>query len=127
VLAREQNRGTLAAPKADNFIAELKGAADRGRCGERGAGVQRRASPGARSDAIIADTTGGNPNVFYEIGYAHALHKTTILIGRKGQPLPFDIQSMNLILYDDVVELRERLENRIKGTVLMEGTAPSVA
>jgi len=78
------------------------------------------------TDAIIADTTGRNPNVFYEIGYAHALNKPTILISRRGPPLPFDVQSMNIIMYENIVELRERLENRIKGTVLMKGCAPSV-
>jgi nucleoside 2-deoxyribosyltransferase len=34
----------------------------------------------AKADIIIADMTGKNPNVFYEVGYAHALGKNTILL-----------------------------------------------
>lgn len=70
------------------------------------------------ADAIIADATRRNPNVFYEIGYAHALGKSTILIARKSEILPFDIQSMNIIFYESIVTLRQRLEHRIKGTIL---------
>jgi hypothetical protein len=69
-------------------------------------------------DAVIADTTGRNPNVFYEVGYAHALGKPTILIARKGEMLPFDVQSINFIIYESLVDLRQRLESRIKGTGL---------
>lgn len=32
------------------------------------------------SDLVIADVSRQNPNVYYEVGYAHALRKTTILI-----------------------------------------------
>jgi nucleoside 2-deoxyribosyltransferase len=67
----------------------------------------------AAADAIIGDTTGSNPNVFYEIGYAHALRSTTILIARKGSNLPFDLQGINHIMYETIVELRERLKKRL--------------
>ena len=65
------------------------------------------------ADAIIGDTTGANPNVFYEIGYAHALKCPTILIARKGSDLPFDLQGKNHIMYETIVELRERLKKRL--------------
>jgi Restriction endonuclease len=45
------------------------------------------------ADAVVADTTHCDPNVFYEIGYAHALGRPTILITRAGEILPFDLQS----------------------------------
>ncbi len=32
------------------------------------------------SEIIIAEITPSNPNVFYELGYAHALRKSTILL-----------------------------------------------
>jgi nucleoside 2-deoxyribosyltransferase len=69
------------------------------------------------SDAIVADTTGKNPNVLYELGFAHGLPKPTILLSRKDESIPFDLQSMNHIFYSSIVELRERLEKRLKETL----------
>lgn len=34
----------------------------------------------AKADLIVADMTGRNPKVFYEVGYAHALGQTVILL-----------------------------------------------
>lgn len=34
----------------------------------------------AKADLIVADMTDQNPNVFYEVGYAHALYKKVIFI-----------------------------------------------
>ncbi|MBC6950141.1 DUF1566 domain-containing protein [candidate division KSB1 bacterium] len=52
------------------------------------------------SDAIIADLTDWNPNVFYELGVAHAVANKTIMIVQKGQELPFDIHNYRCIAYD---------------------------
>jgi hypothetical protein len=65
-------------------------------------------------DVVIADMSGRNPNVFYEIGYAHALERPTILLCRKADNIPFDLQSINYIGYSSIVELRDRLERRLK-------------
>jgi hypothetical protein len=54
--------------------------------------------------------------VFYEIGYALALERQTILICRKGEVIPFDLQAMNHISYSNIVDLKERLERRLKAT-----------
>jgi hypothetical protein len=69
-------------------------------------------------DVVIADTTNKNPNVMYEIGLAHGMEKTVILIGRKGEKIPFDIHAINHIMYDSIVDLREKLEKRIRATIL---------
>lgn len=53
---------------------------------------------GAR--AVIADCTGRNPNVFYEIGLAHAIGKPVILITQKTDDVPFDIRHLRYIQYD---------------------------
>ena len=46
----------------------------------------------AKADFIIADMTGRNANVFYEVGYAHALGKRTILLTRGAEDIPFDLK-----------------------------------
>ncbi len=53
----------------------------------------------ARAAFIVADTTGKNPNVFYEIGYAHALGKKVILLVQDTQDIPFDISGLRHIQY----------------------------
>jgi nucleoside 2-deoxyribosyltransferase len=65
------------------------------------------------ADAVVGDTTGSNPNVFYEIGYAHALDSPTILIARKGSQVPFDLNAVNHIMYETIVDLRQRLKMRL--------------
>lgn len=49
----------------------------------------------------IADISERNPNVYYEIGFAKALGKKVILIKNKHiGKLPFDIQSLDVFIYD---------------------------
>jgi hypothetical protein len=68
-------------------------------------------------DLIIADVTLPNPNVFYEVGYAHAAGTPTILVSRSGQKPPFDLQSFNHVFYESIVDLRDKLEKRIRATL----------
>lgn len=65
------------------------------------------------SDLVVADTTHQNPNVFYEIGYSHAIPVETILITRKNESIPFDLRAKNHIFYETIVDLKDRLEKRI--------------
>ncbi|MEU0449351.1 hypothetical protein [Streptomyces tendae] len=50
------------------------------------------------SELVIADVSGGNPNVMYELGLRHITGKPTIHVGEAGQ-LPFDIASIRTIRY----------------------------
>ena len=63
-------------------------------------------------ELIVADISTQNPNVFYEVGYAHAAGTPTILVSSDRRP-PFDLQSFNQIFYDSLVDLRDKLEKRI--------------
>jgi hypothetical protein len=49
--------------------------------------------------AIIADCTGRNPNVFYEIGLAHVLGKPVVLITQSTDDVPFDVRHIRFIQY----------------------------
>lgn len=63
------------------------------------------------ADVIIAEITPANPNVFYELGYAHALDKPTILLAnRHTEKLPFDISGYRVIFYDDTIRGKRDIE-----------------
>ncbi|WP_163717232.1 hypothetical protein [Mangrovibacterium lignilyticum] len=62
---------------------------------------------------IIANITGRNPNVFYELGIAHALNKPTIIISENLNDATFDIKSKNILLFKHEDELIEKLEDTI--------------
>jgi len=49
---------------------------------------------------IVAELTARNPNVFYELGIAHALQKPVVLISSNEQDVPFDLQHIRVIYYD---------------------------
>ena len=49
-------------------------------------------------DYAVADVTGANPNVYYELGIRHALRpRSTIIIFAEGTPLPFDLASQRIV------------------------------
>lgn len=68
---------------------------------------------------VIADLTGQNANVFYELGMAHALEKDVILLAQDVGDVPFDLRPMNIIAYDTILPLRQRLTETL-GTLLGE-------
>jgi hypothetical protein len=49
---------------------------------------------------ILADLTGKNANVFYELGLAHALAKPAILVAETMNDVPFDLRALRVIEYD---------------------------
>lgn len=80
------------------------------------------------SDLIIADISGFNPNVMYEMGLAHTLNKPTILLSQelgRNEKLPFDISHMVTIPYkpptsstgEEAKDLREGLIRYINAQI----------
>lgn len=61
-----------------------------------------------QSDLIICDITHSNPNVMYELGYAHALRKPVIIISQRSEHMPFDVRSVRTLFYD--AELGRQVE-----------------
>ena len=68
----------------------------------------------AEAEVVIAEITPPNQNVFYELGYAHALGKTTILLAERGKELPFDIKSYRCIIYDNTIQGKKDVENQLR-------------
>lgn len=67
------------------------------------------------ASVIIADVTMDNPNVFYELGYAHALQKPTILLADidKRDKLPFDISGFRTIFYLNTIGGKKEIEQKL--------------
>lgn len=67
------------------------------------------------ADFIIADMTGRNPNVFYEVGYAHAKKRPVILITKDENDIPFDLKHHRHLIYGNkLTDLRDKLTADIK-------------
>jgi hypothetical protein len=68
------------------------------------------------SHAVVAEISSQNPNVFYELGYAHALRKPAILLVRRsdGPAMPFDIRSYRAIFYDDSIGGKKAVERKLQ-------------
>lgn len=64
----------------------------------------------SKADVVVADMTGKNANVFYEVGYAHALGKIVILLTKNSDDIPFDLKHRRHIVYSGSIDtLRQEL------------------
>ena len=54
-----------------------------------------------QSDLVIANLTGNNPNVMYEVALRHAAGKAIIHIAEDVSALPFDVNDQRTIQYTD--------------------------
>jgi hypothetical protein len=70
-----------------------------------------------RSRFVIADCTGRNPNVFYEIGVAHTVGKPVILITQNEDDVPFDLRSIRYIKYAYTPPGMRAFEGSLKRTL----------
>lgn len=79
-----------------------------------------------RCVGLVADVTEANPNVMYELGYAKALKKTTVIISSTPpEQLPFDIRGYQIVPYEigQAKRLQEALVSRFKH--IMDKLPPS--
>jgi hypothetical protein len=67
---------------------------------------------------LIAELTSRNPNVFYELGLAHALQKPVVLVSSNEEDVPFDLHHIRVIYYD--------VTDPFWGSKLMEKVAENV-
>lgn len=68
------------------------------------------------SKMVVADITGNNPNVFYEVGFAHGINRQVVLISQE-EELPFDLRNHRRILYrpTKIRNLETELKKLLKG------------
>lgn len=67
-----------------------------------------------RSKLIIADITPQNANVFFEVGYAFALNKPTILLAEKATKLPFDVSAFRVLSYENSIAGKAKIEQGLQ-------------
>jgi hypothetical protein len=53
-----------------------------------------------KARVLVADLSGKNPNVFYELGLAHAAKKPVVFTANNVDDVPFDLRHLRVIIYD---------------------------
>jgi hypothetical protein len=85
---------------------------------------------------LVAELTTKNPNVFYELGIAHALKKPVVLVSSNEPDVPFDLHHIRVIYYDHAdpfwgQKLLDKVAENIVSAIenpeeaVFEGTLPS--
>lgn len=71
-----------------------------------------------RSQVVISDLTGKNPNVFYETGIAHTLGRDVIQITQSADDVPFDLRHLRYLTYlpngEGLRELKTQVTARLR-------------
>ena len=65
------------------------------------------------SFVVVADLSGKNPNVFYELGVRHSLSPRTILIAQSLEDIPSDLREYRTIVYDTTAKGAATFQSRL--------------
>jgi hypothetical protein len=78
-----------------------------------------------QSRVIIADVTGRNANVFYELGIAHTLGKPVVIMTQSMNDVPFDLKHLRCIVYEYKPRTIERFQDSLTKTLTMVLETPA--
>ena len=79
------------------------------------------------SEFLFADLTHERPNVYYEIGHAHARNKRVILFRKKGTALHFDVAHRNCPSYENTTDLKKPLHDRLEAITNKRGPTDTLS
>lgn len=70
-----------------------------------------------KSDLVVVDITGSNPNVMFELGFRYATKKPYVVISQSLESTPFDIRNIRTLQYTvtapNIEEINSKLESMI--------------
>jgi hypothetical protein len=128
VIAPIGEEGSEIRRRSDQVLKHVIGPAAR-ECGYEAVRADRISEPGMITSQVIqhllddplvvADLTGRNPNVFYELAIRHAVRKPIAQVIQVGEPIPFDVAQSRIIQVDhhdldSVARCREELVSQIR-------------
>jgi hypothetical protein len=70
------------------------------------------------SRLVIVECTGRNANVFYELGIAHTLGKSYIMIAQSIDDVPFDLRHLRTIVYQNTPDGLQALQGELKEAII---------
>ena len=66
---------------------------------------------------VVADCTGRNPNVFYEIGLAHVVGRPVIMVTQNEEDVPFDVRHYRYVRYTFTPRGMQDFETQLTATI----------
>lgn len=69
-------------------------------------------------DLVVANLTGLNPNVMYELAVRHSKRKPVIILAERGTTLPFDIYSERTLWFDDAMNGVPKLSIELRKSII---------
>jgi hypothetical protein len=66
------------------------------------------------ADILVADLSSGNPNVMYEVGWAHAKSQLFIPLTNKPKKIPFDLKNKRHVIFGDLKDLKTKLARELE-------------
>ena len=76
----------------------------------------------SKARVLLADLTGKNANVFYELGLSHAAKKPVVFTAAAVDDVPFDLRHLRVIVYEVrepewAVKLRKLITEYLRNTI----------